>query len=415
MGQRFTRRSFLAGCGGAAVASSGLASLLAADKKPRRLLLRSSWQTVNIGDIGHTPGVLRLLEEQLPDVEVRLWPSSVDNGVEELLLRRFPKLVIVKGADAQKAALAECDFFLHGSGASVVAQKDLIRWRKETGKPYGIYGVTISAVDDDLRELLNGARFVYCRDGVSLALIKSQGVKCPIMEFSPDGAFAVDLRNDEAAKSFLAEHDLEEGKFLCVIPRYRYTPYWTIPSKKRPFDKEKDARNQEMKEHDHAPLREAIAAVVRETPLKVLVCPEDQTQIAIGREMLVDKLPEDVRRRVVWRDKYWLTDEAISTYVGSAGLFGLEMHSPIMCIGNGVPALVGRFAEQTSKGTMWRDIGLGDWVFDMDQPDDVGRLVPTVLSLANDPAAVKAKAAKARMFVERRMRETMAVVARNVS
>jgi hypothetical protein len=33
-------------------------------------------------------------------------------------------------------------------------------------------------------------------------------------------------------------------------------------------------------------------------------------------------------------------------------LFGLEMHSPIMAIGNGIPAIVGRFAEQTSKGFM---------------------------------------------------------------
>ena len=27
-----------------------------------------------------------------------------------------------------------------------------------------------------------------------------------------------------------------------------------------------------------------------------------------------------------------------------------------------VPAIVGRFAEQTSKGFMWRDIGLGEWL-----------------------------------------------------
>lgn len=409
-----SRRSFVQRLSAAAVPLGGALCALAGEKTPRRILLRSSWQTVNIGDIGHTPGVLRLLEQYLPDVEVRLWPSSVDNGVQELLLRRFPKLVIVKGADAQKAALKECDFFLHGSGASVVAQKDLTRWRDETGKPYGIYGVTISAVDDALRKLLDGARFVYCRDGVSLELIKSQRVKCPIMEFTPDGAFAVDLRNDAAAEKFLAEHDLEKGKFLCVIPRYRYTPYWTIPSKKRPFDKEKDARNQEMKEHDHAPLREAITAVTRETPMNVLICPEDQTQIAIGKEMLFDKLPADVQKRCVWRDKYWLTDEAISTYVRSVGLFGLEMHSPIMCIGNGVPALVGRFAEQTSKGTMWRDIGLGDWLFDMDKPEEVSRLVPTVLSLAKDSAAANERAANAREFVERRMRETMAIVNKNV-
>jgi hypothetical protein len=165
-----------------------------------------------------------------------------------------------------------------------------------------------------------------------------------------------------------------------------------------------------MKEHDHAPLREAILAVVKQTDMKVLVCPEDQSQMELGKEMLVDKLPEDVKSKLVWREKYWLTDEALSTYVRSAGLFGMEMHSPIMCIGNGIPALVGRFKEQTSKGFMWRDIGLGDWLFDMDNTEDVAKLVPAVLSLAKDPEGSKAKAAKAREFVLKRQRETMAIV-----
>ncbi len=70
-------------------------SLRAADQRPRRIVLRSSWQTVNIGDIAHTPGVLHLLEQYLPDVEVRLWPSSVGNGVEEMLAQRFPKVKVI--------------------------------------------------------------------------------------------------------------------------------------------------------------------------------------------------------------------------------------------------------------------------------------------------------------------------------
>lgn len=58
----------------------------------KKILLRSSWQTVNIGDIGHTPGVLHLLEKHLPDAEVRLWAGDVGNGVKEMLLKRFPNL-----------------------------------------------------------------------------------------------------------------------------------------------------------------------------------------------------------------------------------------------------------------------------------------------------------------------------------
>ena len=229
------------------------------------------------------------------------------------------------------------------------------------------------------------------------------------MEFAPDGAFACDLRNDAAAAAFLRANGLEEGKFLCCIPRLRNTPYWKI--KNRAFDEKKQARNEAMKEHDIGPVREAVAAVVRETGLKVLVCPEDMSQMAVGREMIVDRLPADARRNVVWREQFWLTDEALSTYVRSAGLFGLEMHSPIMCIGNGVPAIVGRFAEQTSKGFMWRDIGLGDWLFDFDREEEIPRLLPAVLAMARDPAAARAKVKKAQEVVHRRQRETMAVLA----
>ncbi|MBI3881337.1 MAG: polysaccharide pyruvyl transferase family protein [Verrucomicrobia bacterium] len=398
----------------------------AAGKRAPRILLRSSWQTVNIGDIAHTPGVLAILEKYLPDAEVRLWPSSVDNGVEEMLRARFPKLVILKDAEAKRAAFAECDVLLHGSGPSLVGEKEVARWAKETGKPYGVFGITLPAqssastkptpegVLSQTVQVLSGAKFVYFRDSVSLELAKKRGCKSPVMEFGPDGAFAVDLADDAKATAFLKQHGLEEGKFLCCIPRLRYTPYWTIPSKHAAFDATKHARNEAMKEHDCRPLRDAIAAVARATDLKILLCPEDETQMAVNKEMLFDKLPADVRTKVVWRERYWLTDEAISTYRRSAGLFGHEMHSPIMCIGNGIPAVVCRWAEQTSKGFMWRDIGLGDWLFDLDKEDELARVVPAVLAMAKDPAAAKAKAAKARELVEQRQHAMVAEVKKHL-
>jgi polysaccharide pyruvyl transferase WcaK-like protein len=421
-GNSMDRRTFAATAFAASLATAKALRAQGQDRPPR-ILLRSSWQTVNIGDIAHTPGVLHLLEQYLPQAEIRLWPSKVDNGVKELLLARFPKLIIVEGQEALQRSFGECDFLLHSSGASLVAEKDVQRWSEETGKPYGIYGITLpvqgstatkpTAPEAFARtiETLSGAEFVFFRDSVSLQLARDRGCTCPVMEFGPDGAFACDLKDDDKALAFLKANELEEGKFLCCIPRLRYTPYWTIPSKKTAIDETKHARNEAKKEHDHAQLRQAIVEVVRETDKKVLVCPEDQTQMAVGKELLYDKLPEDVKERTVWRPDYWLTGEAISTYVRSAGLFGNEMHSPIMCIGHGVPAIVCRWAEQTSKGIMWRDIGLGDWLFDLDDESQVERIVPTVLAMAKDPDAAKAKAAEARQFVERRQRETMSVLA----
>ena len=388
--------------------ASTLAPVTAKGQTPHRILLRSSWQTVNIGDIAHTPGVLRLLEEHLPDVEVRLWASDVKNGVAELLAKRFPKLIIIKGAADLKTAFAECDFLLHGSGASLVAQKDVAKWKKETSKPYGIYGITLSSSAPQTIELINAAKFTFFRDSHSLKFAQDNGFKCPIMEFGPDGAFGVDLANDAPAAAFLKAHGLEDGKFLCCIPRLRFTPYWKI--KGAAFDETKNARNEAMKAHDSAPLLEAIIAVTRETEMKVLLCPEDASQMAVNKELLLDKLPDDVKPKVVWHENYWLTDEAVSTYRRSAGLFGHEMHSPIMCIASGIPAIVCRWAEQTSKGFMWQDIGLGEWLFDLDDEAQVKGVAPAVLAMAKDPAAAKAKAAKALEVVKKRQRETMAVL-----
>ena len=414
-----SRRHFLAAT---LIAAMGCGA--AAGTRPRRILLRSSWQTVNIGDIAHTPGVLALLERELPEVEVRLWPSSVGNGVGEMLLARFPKLRIIQTPGALKAAFEECDFLLHGSGPSLVAAQDIAKWRDATGKPYGVYGITFNAPNAATAKpeavhkfqqsipILSGARFVFFRDSESLAEAQKLGCTCPVMEFGPDGAFATDLRDDARAIAFLQAQKLEDGRFLCCIPRLRYTPYWTIPTRKVPLDETKHARNEAMKEHDLGPLRQAIIEIVRQTTMKVLICPEDETQMAVGKEMLFDKLPEDVKANVVWRPDFWLTDEALSTYVRSAGLFGAEMHSPIMCIGNGIPAIVCRWEEQTSKGIMWRDIGLREWLFNLDEASEISGIVPAALALAKDPVAAKAKAMNAKAFVTQRQRDTLQTLAK---
>ena len=402
------RRTFLQSSFAAALAAA-LPSIArsAADGKPPKVLLRNGWQSVNIGDIAHPLGMLWLLEQHIPNIDVSLWSSELGNGADEMLLKRFPNVKMLKGAEAVAAGIKEADFLLHGSGSGFVAQKDVARWRKETTKPYGVLGISFFSDSAEAFDILTNARFVFFRDSVSLKFAQDHGVKCPVMAMGPDTAFGVvDLKNDAAATTFLAANGLEEGKFLCCIPRYRWTPYWTI-KKGRPLDEKKNARNQEMKEHDHAQLRSAITTIARETDIKVLVCPEDMTQMALGKEMVVDPLPDDVKKKVVWREKYWLTDEALSTYVRSAGLFGNEMHSPIMCISSGIPAVVCRFDEQTVKGFMWRDIGLDEWLFDLDNEEQYKRIAPTIVAIAKDPAGAKAKALKAREIVRQKQKMTM--------
>ncbi len=411
------RRSFLRVSFAATLAATLSGSLTAlAEKKGRRprILLRNAWQSQNIGDIAHYLGLLELMEKFKINAEVRLWPSNLGDGADALLARRFPNVIVVSTKKDIATAFQECDFFIHGSSASFGHAADAARWHKETGKPYGVIGITLIGNDPLKVATISKADFVFFRESISLKRAIRYGCTAPIMAWGPDTGFGVvTLRNDAAATAFMREHELKEGKFICCIPRWRITPHWLINSSKPNEAKQK--RNEEMKEHDHAPLREAIIAITRETDMKVLVCHEDQTQIQLGKEILVDPLPDDVKKKVVWRDRFWLTDEALSTYVRSAGLFGNEMHSPIMCIASGIPAVVCRFKEQTMKGYMWHDIGLKDWLFDLDKPDEVARIVPTVLAIAKDPATARAKAAKAREIVLEKQREEMATLTKSLA
>lgn len=398
------RRRFLHASLAASLAA--LPALAAGGRRPR-ILLRNGWQSQNIGDIAHYMGMMELLQRHRIDAEVRFWSSNMENGADALFRKHFPEVPFFKDKESVARAFRECDFLLHGSSSGFSAWKDVRRWHAEIGKPFGVMGISLTGAEKELIDTLKLARFVYFRDGVSAqAATGILGLaKPPAMGWGPDTAFGiVNLRNEARATAYLRANGLEEGKFLCCIPRYRWTPFWTLHPD-RPVDQAKLARSEAMKEHDHAPHREAIIRLVREAGVKVLITHEDQTQIALGKEVLYDPLPADVKKHVVWRDSYWLTDEALSVYVRSLGLFGNEMHSPILCIANGIPAIVGRWDEQTNKGFMWRDLGLDEWLFTLDDEARLARLPETVLALAKDPAAAKAKAENARQIVLAKQQE----------
>jgi hypothetical protein len=412
------RREFAVGAGAslAVALAPHLVHARAAGRRPRVLLV-SGWQTVNIGDIGHTPGVLAQLETDLPEVDLWLWPRDIGDGVEPMLRRRFPKVRIVQKPDEVATAFSDCDFLLHGSGPNLVATKNVAEWREKTGKPYGVYGITVAPkLGKAVIDLLSGARFVYLRDTISLKAAQAQGISSPVLAFGPDGAFSVDLRDDEKAVPFLRGLGLEDGKFLVAIPKYRNTRYWKIHGQPMTdTQKARQAENEAMRDKDHGLVLPALIAVARETDLKVLVCPEMVLDWEIGQEQFIDKLPADVRDKFALRDRYWLTDEAVSVYVRSAGMVSMDMHSPIMALGNGVPAIHCRFRNQTSKGHMWRDIGLEEWLFDLDYEPNGDAIKKATLAMVQDPAAAKAKAAKALAFVRARQKEMAATLAKQLS
>ena len=395
-----------------------IVSCNAQSKERPVILLRSGWQVENIGDVSHTPGFVATVEKYLPEADVIFWPyyGLLPDSEVEMLRKRFPQLTIVQGtlsenggasSEALAEAIQKADIFIHNSGPSMLSWREAMLFKKMTGKPYGVYGVTYGLYGTPEKQALTEADFLYFRDTVSLERARQEGVACPVMEWAPDAAFGADVTDDEKALAFLKANGLEPGKFICCNPNQRRTPFWEHTFKNRPFDKGVNDLNERMREHDHAPMIEAIEQIVRQTDLKVLIVHEDETELAIGKTWIYDRLSKEAQARAVWLDRKWTVEEAISVYKFSTGLFSHEMHSPIMCIANGVPAIVVRWAEQSSKGTMWQTIGLGDWLFDFDNEADVQRYVPTVLHFATHYDEAKQRAEKARAFVNARQKETM--------
>ena len=400
------RRTFLTSTLSASIATA----LPAQEKKSARILLRSSWQTVNIGDIAHTPGMLALLEKLRPEAEVTLWPNKVDGGVEEILRARFPKLKIAKSKAEKEAALAACDFFLHGSGPGLVGVQEA-KLAQAAGKPYGFAGITLN--DGEIaghRDLLLRAKFIFLRDTDSLrALQTATGLRPPRIDFGPDATFAIDLRDDAAAAALLKEHKMEPGKFLCATPRLRWTPYWEIHPESVKPNPERIAINEEFAEKDHAKLREGITAWVRETKMRVLLTPEMTYAVPLLRPLLFDKLPDDVKPHVSFMDRYWLTAEACSVYAQAAALVSSEQHSPIMGIAAGVPSVLVRQPTDTRKGRMWYDLKMNDWVFEVDAATGA-QVAARLVEIGRDLPAARAAAARARAYSHERMAAMIAAI-----
>jgi hypothetical protein len=228
------------------------------------------------------------------------------------------------------------------------------------------------------------------------------------MAFGPDATFALDLRDAAAAESLLRAHQLEAGKFLCAVPRLRWTPYWEIYADHKP-NPERSAINEAFADRDHAKLRAGIVGWVRQTGMRVFLVPEMSYAVARLRPLLFDPLPDDVKPSVAVLDRYWLTAEAASVYASAAAVVSLEMHSPIMAVSAGVPAILLRQPTDTRKGQMWRDIGLNDWIFEID--DCTGEQVAArVVEIGKTLPAARAAAETARQFAAERMREMIAAM-----
>lgn len=399
-----------------------LAALPGADAP--HILVREALQFENIGDSGRVPGTIRLLYQHLPDATVTLWPWHLHERERAVLMRAFPKLRIAEGEvdDAGTASTPALADAWRAADILITPARHAQTFRAwaRTGRPYGLFGshfdpisdrrtrpdgdtleelrAAISALPADhldghykTRDVYDGASFIFARDTYSLLYLKAQKLRTPVVEFGLDGTFGIAVRDEKRAQNWLRRIGAEDGKFICVLPRLRFTPYYQVKSLPREEgDYALDALNAAHVARDHAPLRELITLWVRQTGLKVILCPEMTYEIPVAREHLLNPLPADVKTRVIWRDTFWLADEAASVYARAVAVVSAECHSPIIALSQGTPAFYVRNPADTVKAQMFRDIGLGDWVFESSQTTGQ-QLWEKLKPLHEDRAAAKTR------------------------
>ena len=264
--------------------------------------------------------------------------------------------------------------------------------------------------DDEFSEY-GDAAFLFGRDSPTVTTLRKAELAVPEIAFAPDSTFGMDVRDDARAERFLANHDLIDRRFLCVIPRLRYSPYPEMygyrPSQS---ERERMAENEIHQQSDHEILRQLMIAFVRQTGWKVVACPEMTYGVALAKSQLVDPLPLDVREQVVWRDSFWRCDEAASVYAKSLAVVSLDCHSPILALLGGTPSIHLRLpTDNLTKSQMFADIGLPQWIL-QHTTTTAEHLTSLVMNMVNRYGTAVEQVQNAMRLVRERQAETMQVI-----
>lgn len=404
----------------------------------RTVLLRSSWQDVNIGDVAHSPGALAALLEVDPDAEITLWPVALGEREEALVRRAFPDVAIVRGeltgsgtftTPELETAWNAADVLVHGSAADVVnRQREFAQWSRSSGKPHGYAGVTVDPVcppawgtltelqamtehlpggflDDEGREPLDSAEFIFARDSISLAYLRGQRIEAETLEFGPDCTFAYDHADPNTIGPFREELGLGDDDFACFVPRLRYAPYAQMRGEPATQDSlRRDAINAATSQADLGGLVAAIVTWVRRTGAIAVVVPEMSYVPAYSRTHLLRLLPADVVPRVRILDRFWSLAEASAVYSISRAVISMECHSPIIASAYAIPTVYLRQPTETVKGRMYDDLGGPDMLIEVG-PGAETAAEQTVVSIIDDPQRWSDTSARVNAVARRRLRQ----------
>ena len=399
------------------------ASTFAAEGRRKTILLQSAWDTVNIGDIGHTPGTLRIIEQHLPEAQVILWAMKLDERVTAMLRTRFPKVEILQGnlagteeRDEQlRQAIGRADLFIRNSGMG--QDTNFMEFCRKIGKPYGLYGQSYfpSMVEgkggEERIAMLNGVSFIYCRESKTLDILRNAGVKPPVLEFGPDGCFGIDVRDEERGLATMKKLGLEARKFITIQLRTNTAKLPGVDDKRVPSLNPLHPSPQQIADDERRAgvYRDLVTRWVKKTGHKVLIAPEVKKEMEHNKRLIHDPLPAEIQKHVVNLEYFWNADEAASVFARAHTVVCHEPHSPIIALANGTP-VIHTFSEfHSPKCWMFKDIGLGEWLPEFDSTP-AEKMAEILFAIDADYPAALAKVKKAMDFVRQRQADTMRVV-----
>ncbi len=273
-------------------------------------------------------------------------------------------------------ALSGLDFWgdtLHFALPLIVARK--------LGIPYGIYAQSFMAFEGPaaiyfIKNIMEDAAFVSCRDSSSVDYLKSMGINGPVqrplpyhalpnydgqvinaphLRFVPDSTVSFGYRDDQWGKEFMQKYNLKSEEFLIVLPRT-----WPRPSTlTQLIGKERSNRHVIR-------LQSIITDWIRETGMKVLIASEVEKQRPNNKPQIYDPLPEDVKPYCEVQEEWWLSEQASAVFRHARMLAIMDFHSFYLAIPEGTPAVALMTRESGRKIWSCHDFKLPDYMFDID-------------------------------------------------
>lgn len=359
----------------------------------------------------------RLLNEKLPESEawrafVERWGwlalENFEQGrlsdsqytcIAEDILERLPLEIF---SDLQKTrpktalAIADAGFVIYNSSTSLsygrLGSRKL--WKailpmmmpmliaRALGIPYGFSPLSFEALDWPIpliyKKLFGEARFLYCRDSDSLLYLQQHGLLNRHSGVRPDNCLHFTGYDDLWAEQFMNDHALQHKGFIGLMLRIADPR----PDSGDPLSSAVSSQrfNNQMEKN-----KQFVEQWIVKTGMKVLICHETIASIQSTREHLWDQLSDETRRHCIYVDHIWSPEQARSIYKRMRMLVSMELHSAILALSAGTPIMHHPLQESGRKREMLVDIGLEDWLFDIDECT-ANELASAALRIHNDYA-----------------------------